>query len=294
MAWQQIIGDIPGQLADEASEFLEELGAVAVTAKPLGEQAAIETVLGEPVLTERAELTGLFPDDQDLTGLIPLIAKRFPSTAEGHWRSGHLADRDWSRTWMDGFEPLQFGGRVWICPSWLTPPDPLGINVVLDPGMAFGTGTHATTALCLEWLSELPLQGTQVVDYGCGSGILAIAAAKLGAAQVWAVDIDPEAWRVTQENAERNGVADRIGTGSPEILRGCGADVLVANVLLQALVELRDTLARLLPTGGGGRIGLSGLLADQVTGCAKHYAPEFDLAEPLLREGWALLHGRRR
>jgi ribosomal protein L11 methyltransferase len=291
MAWRQLIGEIPGDLMEDAGEFLEELGAVAITAKPLGEQAAIETVLGEPVLTERVELTGLFPEDQDPTNQIPALTHRF---FKSNWRSGELADQDWSRSWMDGFKPLPFGERLWICPSWLAPPDPEALNIVLDPGMAFGTGTHATTALCLEWLSELPLEGLNFIDYGCGSGILAIAAAKLGAAQVWAVDTDPEAWRVTRENAERNGVADRIRIGPPESLQGRQTDVLVANILLQALIELRDGLAHLLAAGGAGRIGLSGLLADQVTACASHYAAAFDLAGPRLRDGWGFLHGRRR
>ncbi len=295
MTWRQLIGEIPGNLADVVSDVLEELGAVAVTARPLGEQAAIETVLGEPVLTARVELTGLFREDQDLATLIPAIARRFPPTVECAWRSGYLADQDWSRTWMDGFQPLSFGGgRLWVCPSWLAPPDPQAINLVLDPGMAFGTGTHTTTALCLEWLTENSLEGAKVIDYGCGSGILAIAAVKLGAAQVWAVDVDAEAWRVTEENAERNGVVDTLHIGPPSILEGCGADVLLANILLDALIELEPEFSGLLSAGGGGQIALSGLLEAQITRCAQSYATDFHLSAPRVQDGWGLLHGQRR
>ena len=187
---------------------------------------------------------------------------------------------------------MRFGRRLWVCPGGLPAGDPDGIRIELDPGLAFGTGTHPTTALCLEWLESAALDGRSVVDYGCGSGILAIAAAILGAAEVRAVDIDPQALIATDANAERNGVRSRLQITLDHDLPRSGTDVLVANILAGPLVELAPAFAAAVRPGG--RIALSGILAGQSNTVTAAYRPWFDIALTATREGWTLLAGQRR
>jgi ribosomal protein L11 methyltransferase len=202
-----------------------------------------------------------------------------------------LPDKAWEREWLRDFRPMRFGRRLWVCPGGVPAGTPDAIRIELDPGLAFGTGTHPTTALCLEWLDSQDLAGRQVVDYGCGSGILAIAAAKLGAARVVAMDIDPQALIATRENAERNGVSGALGvTGEPR-LPARSADVLLANILAGPLVELAPQFAKAMRPSG--RLALSGLLAEQAETVTAAYRPWFDIATAATRDGWALLAGRR-
>jgi ribosomal protein L11 methyltransferase len=203
-----------------------------------------------------------------------------------------LADKAWEREWLKDFRPMRFGRRLWVCPGGMPAGAPDAVRIELDPGLAFGTGTHPTTALCLEWLDAQPLAGARVVDYGCGSGILAIAAAKLGAAAVRAIDIDPQALLATHENARRNDVAAQlVVTGEPSLEARC-ADVLVANILAGPLTELAARFAGALHPGG--RLALSGLLVEQAETVTAAYRPWFDIGTAATRDGWALLAGRRR
>jgi ribosomal protein L11 methyltransferase len=192
---------------------------------------------------------------------------------------------------MERFKPLCFGPRLWICPSWLPIPDPEAVNILLDPGLAFGTGTHPTTALCLEWLANTNLNQAQIIDYGCGSGILAIAALKLGAAGAIAVDHDPQALLAARENATRNAVAPYLQTLSPSELTETRADFLIANILADPLLELAPCFARLVSPGG--RLALSGITQDQVQQLAQAYNYWFTFDIPAVRENWALLTGYR-
>jgi ribosomal protein L11 methyltransferase len=207
-----------------------------------------------------------------------------------------IADRPWEQVWMADFVPIQVAPRLWICPTWHTPPDPEAINLLIDPGMAFGTGHHQTTVLCLRHLLELAAgpggMAAAMVDYGCGSGILGIAAARLGCRTVYAYDIDPEALRVTGENAALNGVAEVVRLLQPQGIESAGAGLLVANILLSPLLELAPYFARVVRPGG--RIALSGILASQVAACALAYEEYFSLAPASLLEDWALLSGTRR
>jgi ribosomal protein L11 methyltransferase len=208
----------------------------------------------------------------------------------------HIADRAWEREWLKDFRPMRFGQRLWICPGGQRPQ--LASSAVqpclieLDPGLAFGTGTHPTTALCLEWLDAARLQGRFVVDYGCGSGVLAIAALKLGARAALAIDIDPQALIATRDNAVRNGVADLLTVSGPREGQQAPADVLLANILAEPLLELAPAFAE--RVAAGGSVVLSGILQGQTAPVASRYAAWFDMRPATVRDDWALLYGVRR
>jgi ribosomal protein L11 methyltransferase len=204
-----------------------------------------------------------------------------------------LKDQDWVRKGMKDFKAMQFGRQLWVCPSWDQISNQDAIVVSLDPGLAFGTGTHPTTALCLRWLDAHPPKNAVVIDYGCGSGILAIAAVKLGARHAWAVDIDPKALKVTRKNIEKNHLSQKIiETVTPECLPNIQADIIIANILSGPLIELSSALVRLLKTSG--KIILSGILVKQAESVASHYANYCKMGISQTQEGWALLEGQRR
>ncbi|MBT8145668.1 MAG: 50S ribosomal protein L11 methyltransferase, partial [Gammaproteobacteria bacterium] len=208
-----------------------------------------------------------------------------------------LADQDWEKSWMDRFHPMQFGRQLWICPSWSSPPDPDAVNIMLDPGLAFGTGTHPTTALCLEWLEQQNLQDKLVVDYGCGSGVLGIAAALLGAQRVLAVDNDPQAIVASESNREVNGLeASQLAVYLPENFPPqpamLPADILLANILAGPLEELAPAFASLIRPAGD--LVLSGILPEQAPALLSCYQRWFKMSEPTERDGWTRLCGTRR
>ena len=207
-------------------------------------------------------------------------------------RIEQLEDRDWAREWLKDFKPMRFGTRLWICPTAYTPPEPDAVNLSLDPGLAFGTGTHATTALCLEWLDGHDLRDRLVVDYGCGSGILAIAAARLGAREVWAVDNDPQALVASRDNAARNGVMDRLHICLPPAFPALQADVLLANILAGPLVSLAQLFAACLRPGG--RLVLSGILKTQEPDIRRAYQADFAELEVASKDDWIRVSGIRR
>lgn len=194
---------------------------------------------------------------------------------------------------MDNFQPMRFGQRLWIVPSWHAAPEPDAVNLLLDPGLAFGTGTHPTTALCLEWLDAQQLQGRQVLDFGCGSGILAIAALLLGAEQAVGTDIDIQAIEASRDNAGRNGIDPaRFPLYLPEQLPDGQADVVVANILAGPLVELAGQIGeRVKP---GGLLALSGILVEQAEEVRAAYADKFDLDPTAEKDGWVRITGIRR
>ena len=235
-------------------------------------------------------MVGLFDEDFDSDSVVAQLKEHWPSELP-EFRSEMLEDQDWERAWMDDFKPMRFGERLWIVPSWHDAPDTDGVNIHLDPGLAFGTGTHATTRLCLEWLDAHPPENLAVTDYGCGSGILAIAAALLGADTVLAVDNDPQALVATLDNAKRNRVENRISAYLPKEAPVESADLLLANILAGPLIELAPTLApRVRP---GGSLVLSGILPEQAMTVLETYQEWFEMDEPAELDGWIRLSGKR-
>ncbi|MGD8999428.1 MAG: 50S ribosomal protein L11 methyltransferase [Granulosicoccaceae bacterium] len=288
MAWLRLILDTDHEHTAALSEALEQAGAVAVTLEDAADQPLFEPAPGETPLWNSVRVVGLFPADLDPDALQDMLAQSLDPRTLGTLRIEPLEDRDWRRAWMDRFQPMCFGERVWIVPSWCEAPEPDAVNIALDPGMAFGTGTHPTTALCLEWLDGARVQGKRVLDYGCGSGILAIAAAKLGAAEVWAIDNDPQALLATRDNAEHNAVT--LHTGLPKDTPQEPFDIVIANILAGPLVELAPVLmARL---GPAGQLVLSGLLPEQADAIAHAYAPRCVLDQQVERDGWMRLSGQ--
>ena len=212
--------------------------------------------------------------------------------ALSHWQVEILEDQDWSRAWLDDFKPMRFGEQVWICPSVYSPPEPNAVNILLDPGLAFGTGTHPTTAMCLTWLDGHPPQDKTVIDYGCGSGILALAAGKLGAKRILAVDNDPQALLATRDNSANNQLADRIETFLPDALPHLHCDLLLANILAGPLIELAPIFHTLVKPGG--ELVLSGLLQSQAETIIQAYKTMFTLNVEQQLEEWVCLHGTRK
>jgi len=292
MPWVQLIVETEPKLAERLSDLLTEMGAAAVTMEDEADQPLYEPRVGETPLWNRTRLTALLDAEQSVSEMVDGLERSLAPEPLPPWRTEILEDQDWSRAWMDDFQPMRFGERLWIVPSWREPEDLGAVNIMLDPGLAFGTGTHPTTRLCLEWLDGRgPIRG-RVIDYGCGSGILSIAAAKLGADSVLGVDNDPQALISTRENALRNGVADTVGTAAPDQVSDEPGDIVLANILAGPLVTLAPELARL--TRRGGSLVLSGILAEQARTVAAAYDSWFDLESPVQEQEWVRISGVRR
>jgi ribosomal protein L11 methyltransferase len=268
---------------------------VAVTLEDNADQPVLEPGVGETPLWGQIRLTGLYPADTDMGSVLA----QFPADliAFCNQRIEILEDKDWEREWMQHYRPMRFGDRLWVCPSWQEPPEPGAVNLMLDPGLAFGTGTHPTTALCLAALERMAIKGLCVVDYGCGSGILAVAALKLGAGSALAVDNDPQALVASRDNADRNAIApEQLQVMLPEHVDRAHwsgrADIVVANILAGPLVELSATLLALLRPGG--TLLLSGLLDSQAMAVCDHYARWITLEVAAGEDHWVCLQGTLR
>jgi ribosomal protein L11 methyltransferase len=290
MPWIQIRINATAKTADKVSNMLLGRGAQAVTFMDAKDVPVYEPMPGETPLWGETEVMGLFDAETDPAPTIAFFQQIFGENVG--YKVEQLEDKDWVREWMDHFHPMQFGERLWICPSWRDVPNPDAVNVMLDPGLAFGTGTHPTTALCLQWLDGLDLAGKTVVDFGCGSGILGIAALKLGAARVIGIDIDPQAIQASRDNAERNGVADQIELYLPaDQPQDVEADVVVANILAGPLRELAPLIA------GHGKAGslmaLSGVLESQAPELETIYGQWFEMDPTAVKEEWCRLSGRK-
>lgn len=292
MPWQQLIIEAPPETAGELAEWLEEQGASAVTLEDAADQPLYEPAPGTTPLWQHTRMAALFPEGEDLDALAARMQAELEAAGSLNWQVTELEDADWERSWMDRFEPMRFGERMWVVPSWLGAPEPDAVNIVLDPGLAFGTGTHATTALCLEWLDGRDLHGREVIDYGCGSGVLAVAAALLGAEQVWATDIEEQALTATDANAEKNGVGSHIHTLAPEAVPEITVDLMLANILAGPLTELAPYLSA--RVRAGGQIVLSGILEEQAEQVRAAYSPWFDLGPAAVQDGWVRLDGTRK
>lgn len=293
MPWLQLSLEAGALDLERLSQFFETQGALSITFQDAADQSLFEPKPGETPLWQATRIIALFGADIDTDRLCLALNAAFGKDAADRLLVEKLADRDWERAWLDDFRPMRFGERLWVCPAGMRPSADDAVIIDLDPGLAFGTGTHPTTALCLEWLDRHPPVGREVLDYGCGSGVLGIAALKLGAAGVMATDIDPQALWASRENAARNGVEDRLQTVLPDALPAdYRAGVLLANILANPLMALAGTLAGRVTQGA--ELVLSGILAEQAEQVAAAYAPWFRLEKPVRRDGWVCLCGTRK
>ena len=291
MDWTQIAFDLEADACPRVEDILEQSGALAITYLDPGGDPVLEPRAGDPVLWAQVRMVALL-EGQTAVGLIHTQLCAHLGCEPAGWRVETVQDRAWERVWLDACAPLRFGKRLWVIPAGLKAPVPDAVNIRLDPGLAFGTGTHPSTALCLECLESSRPYGRSVVDYGCGSGILAVAALCLGARIAYALDTDAQALSASRDNAERNGVSERLrllaGSGPPPP----AVDVVIANILARTLRALAAELTRI--TRPGGALLLSGLLESQVETVTEAYASAFSFEPPRVRDGWACLIGRRR
>lgn len=297
MNWLQLHITVPQAQVELTETLLLSLGAVSVTLDDAEDQALLEPLPGETPLWDQVIVTGIFQQDEnepiDVQPLLNFIQLNLPNAPTRHET---IEDQAWERAWMDYYEPIEISEHFWIVPEWLEPPNPQAVNLKLDPGLAFGTGNHASTFLCLQWLAQADIKDKIVVDYGCGSGILAIAALLLGAKQVYATDIDPQAVLATKQNAELNSVAERLWVGLPDefdvAFAEKKADILVANILAKPLMMLVEKFHQL--SENHAQIALAGLIEEQVDEIRQCYQPYFALTEQAMRDGnWCRLSGKR-
>ncbi|MBD9485522.1 50S ribosomal protein L11 methyltransferase [Pseudomonas sp. PDM14] len=292
MPWLQVRLAITPDQAETYEDALLGVGAVSVTFMDAEDQPIFEPDLGTTPLWTHTHLLALFEADTDAANLVAHLELLTGAALPEH-QIEHIADQDWERSWMDNFQPMRFGQRLWIVPSWHAAPEPDAVNLLLDPGLAFGTGTHPTTALCLEWLDGQELKDCDVLDFGCGSGILAIAALLLGAPRAVGTDIDPQALEASRDNASRNQIDPaRFPVYLPADLPQQQADVVVANILAGPLVSLAPQITSLVKSGG--RLALSGILAEQADDVRAAYQDAFDLDPTALKDGWVRISGVRR
>jgi len=288
VSWTEITVSVRREAVEAAESALAEAGALAITLEDSRDNPVLEPDPGTTPLWPDVQLRGLFDAGIDRSLVLRALEQAAGADRPGHVCWNTVEDQDWERAWMDRFQPMQFGRRLWIVPGGMEiPHDPDNVEIRLDPGLAFGTGTHPTTALCLEWLDAHAPEGLLVVDYGCGSGVLGIAAALLGAAHVVCVDNDPQALGATEANAARNGVSDRVFCQSPKDFSVRNADLVLANILAGPLISLREVLAGCLKPGCP--LILSGLLEEQAEEVTEAYGSLCGLAGSANREGWLRL-----
>ncbi len=289
--WRQLAATVAQSLAEDVSDWFIAQGALSVSLDDAGDQPLFEPPPGETPLWNLTRVTGLFEEEAVPEGLEQFARLVFGAQIVG-WSDSTLDDQVWERAWMEHFQPMQFGKRLWICPSGYEPPEPSAVNILLDPGLAFGTGTHPTTALCLRWLDSLTFDGETVLDFGCGSGILAVAALRLGASAAIGIDIDPQALIATRDNALKNGVEDRLSCLDAAANASQACDVVVANILAGPLVELSSRiLGHLKP---GGKLALSGILEDQAASVRSAYEALVTFEPDEILDGWVILKGTRK
>jgi len=292
MPWLQLTLESDLESAEQLSELLEQFGAVSVSLTAMSDEKIFgQAIEKDPVLWQQTRVIALLHEDTDLDTLLVCLRNRVDEGKIGKHEISMLEDRDWVNEFKSGHGVKIFADRLCVCPSWCELPQADIPHIILDPGLAFGTGTHETTAACLEWLAENDVKDKTVIDFGCGSGILALAAVKLGAKKVYAVDIDPQALQATEENAKRNEIRERLHIAHPDDIQLPVADVLVANVLLNPLQELANHFSELVRSSGD--LVLSGLLSTQVQECLEAYQSWFNMDEPIFKQEWSLLHGTR-
>lgn len=287
MPWLQLKVITPRRFVESLEDSLMASGAASVTLEDNADQPILEPALGETPLWDNVKITGLFDAEIDTAKTIAIAERKFGNKLP-EYRWEQLEDKDWEREWMNNYHAIRCGEHLWICPSWQQPPEPDKVNLMLDPGLAFGTGTHPTTFMCLQWIDQQNFQNLDIVDYGCGSGILGIATLLMGAKQVIGVDIDPQALLATTENAKRNHLPDdAMPVYLPNRCPAVKADVMLANILAGPLAELAPALSGM--TKLGGKICLSGILAIQAETVKAAYAQWFDFDPIATQDEWVRL-----
>lgn len=292
MAWHQVSIISGATLAPDISDFLSELGAVSVTFMSATEKPVYEPNVGETKIWEQTKTIALFELEASPEIIKTLLTQKFAEKALHHWTAEVLQDQSWERAWMEHFRPMQFAERLWVYPSGQQQSKPDTVSLILDPGLAFGSGTHPTTALCLEWLAEHDVTGKTVIDFGCGSGILAVAAVLLGAKEAHAIDIDPQALTATQDNAKKNKVAAKIKTYLPKEFTPFAADITLANILAKPLIELSANINALVKHQG--QLILSGILKEQAGSVSAAYQKNFTIKTPVIQGDWCRLEGLKK
>lgn len=291
MPWIQLTLSCSEEHAPQVGDMLMANGAQAVTYRDGADTPIFEPRPGDVILWEHTLATGLFDANADIKAIIANLKKSNVFSDNLQYKVDALEDKDWEREWMDNFHPIRFGDNLWICPSWREIPEPNAVNILLDPGMAFGTGTHPTTAMCLRWIDANPPTGKTVVDFGCGSGILGIAALLFDAKHVIGIDIDQQALIATKDNAERNQVGDKFSLYLPSQQPQTQVELVVANVLAGPLRELASTILGFVAPGG--QLVLSGILERQIEGVIEAYQPHIKFDTPTIDGDWAMLSGTR-
>lgn len=291
MPWIQLTLSCNEEHAPQVGDMLMANGAQAITYRDGADTPIFEPRPGDVILWEHTLATGLFDADADIKTIIANLKKSNVFDNDLQYKVDALEDKDWEREWMDNFHPIRFGEHLWICPSWRDIPNPSAVNILLDPGMAFGTGTHPTTAMCLRWLDANPPKGKNTLDFGCGSGILGIAALLFNAKHAIGIDIDQQALIATKDNAARNGVSDKFDVFLPSEQPQTQVDLVLANVLAGPLRELSETILAFVKPGG--QLVLSGILERQVDDVIAAYQPDIAFDTPTIDGDWAMLSGTR-
>ena len=293
MPWWELTIECDQQELEQVEDSLLQLGAISITIADAQDEPIYEPLPGETPLWSQSRVSALFEQTSPLQDLNDQLSTHLPTHLAATLETRELQDEVWERSFLERYRPMQFGENLWIIPSWLEPPEAGACNIILDPGLAFGTGSHPTTALCLEFLDEHPPTEKTVLDYGCGSGILAIAAFKLGASRVSCIDIDPQALTATADNARRNEIdPGLLNISLPDQQALQPVDYLMANILSGPLIELEEKFAGL--TLPGGRLLLSGILAEQKQQIIEAYQQHFILDAVKIREDWCRVSGIRK
>jgi ribosomal protein L11 methyltransferase len=288
--WQQLELECSASILSTLTDYLENAGAVSVTYQAAQENLLTEPSPGSQPLWDHVKLTGLFEETYNIEQLSNHLQKSFQNDGIQKITFITVEEKDWQNKWMEDFKPIHVSSKLWICPEWSEPPNPDAINIKLNPGLAFGTGSHPTTAMCLNWLDHYIKEDSIVLDFGCGSGILAIAALKLGAREAYAVDIDKEALKVTRENARNNAIDEnKLFIRLPHEIGNIKVNVIVANILAQPLIDLAEIITQY--ANDKTIIALSGILTDQAKTVMARYKQWFDFETPSAQDGWILLSG---
>ena len=289
--WRQFTMNLDSLQADQVEQVFSRHGAQSVTLSNAGDTPVLEPAPGETPLWADTKISGLFPAEVDLKALREDLQHSFDLDQLPAAEIASLEDRAWEREWLKDFRPMRFGERLWVSPLHLPVEQQDAIVVRLDPGLAFGTGTHETTALCLEWLQRQDLHGKRILDIGCGSGILSIAALKLGAKCAHAVDIDPQAITASRQNATVNGVNEQLELSTDASEFEGEYEIVVANILAGTLIEMAGHLSK--RTMHGGLLALSGILSGQVDDVCSAYVRWITLEPAVQRNNWACISGTR-
>ena len=292
MAWHQISVITNEDTAPQLADLFSKLGAVSVTYMDAEDEPVYEPAIGETKIWSNTEVIALYELDAEPELIKTLVLRQFKKDDLHNLRHEEVADQEWERVWMDYYKPMKFADKLWVCPTDQEQYEPGTVCLTLDPGLAFGTGTHPTTALCLEWLASHDLTGKTVIDYGCGSGILAVAAILLGAKVAHAVDIDSQALTATRSNALKNNVQDKINCYLPEQFVPFQADIVVANILAKPLIELSEQICELLVDNG--QLMLSGILHEQAGSVISAYQHNISFKPLVQQEDWIRLDGVKR